>query len=971
MKTTKYPEKFTWQDYRVESPEERDRVIEALLRAMTPEEKFGLLSGAEEPKDKGKIGNAGYQWGVPRLGVPEAVMFDGPAGITGVVETTGLPQPTLLGCTWDDALAYAFGKVAGEECAACSGNFLLAPQVDVIRSPHFGRNKDMKSEDSYMAARMAVQETLGVQDGGAVATLKHFAAANASGPSPYRMPNQIVDEQTLHETYLRTFDAAIHEGKAGSVMNAYSKVNGKYCSANRGLLVDVLRDQWGYEGSVISDWGSVNEFTLNKGMDIEMPYPGFNSPDRIQKNIDRGRMDDARVDDAVRNVLRGMASVGLLGLVQLDADGEVMEEPDRKRPIQMEWHYDSDVADGMLERHAAVAAKIVREGIVLLKNENGALPLKKERVGSIALIGTGAVYPVCGQDQERSYGRLERMLSGKAALEELTGEPFPAHAGIDYVGVPIPADALWQDAACTKSGLIRSYGILDEDRDKVAEERGPGGAGGAFRGAILTDEDGEPVDTGLAHYFSAAQRQPRPEDKPAGTFCRYDKQIDFTCGTDENGRIVKNYRNAANGSAFTEEEIYTWKGFLKAPETGEYSLMLQCIGGQASFFIQTEDGWKLVGQNRMREGAQWPWDSTICTPEGMGITASKLNLEAGKAYPIVVHCRQCILDKDLQIRLAWRTPSIDTDNYRSAMDAAAKADTVIYFACDTVVGTGAKGGPHRDETDIGLSQEQTKLLLDTADAMKPDAKLIVVAQTANARAIGSWADRADAIVTTYMPGQEGSRVLAEILTGMTNPTGKLNQSWPARNEDTPLSDTPWHVAQRLVGVSDGDEVTLRMDEGIFTGYRWHDRYGVAPLFPFGHGLSYTRFAYSDVSVEAVDIGSDFGGTWTVRCKVTNTGEREGDEIVQLYLGRAEVPDSIQMAEKQLVGYVRLNSIAPGETKEAVMTIDPKMLCYWDSERPLQTRSDGTKDKWVRTSGQRAIYIGASSADIRLESVITV
>ena len=117
--------------------------------------------------------------------------------------------------------------------------------------------------------------------------------------------------------------------------------------------MDVLRDQWSYEGSVMSDWGSVNEFTLNKGMEIEMPYPGFNSADRIQKNIDKGRMDAARVDDAVRNVLRGMASIGLLGLVRLDEDGEVMEEPDRKRPIQMEWHYDSDVASGMLERHGA------------------------------------------------------------------------------------------------------------------------------------------------------------------------------------------------------------------------------------------------------------------------------------------------------------------------------------------------------------------------------------------------------------------------------------------------------------------------------------------------------------------------------------------------------------------------------------------------------------------------------------------
>lgn len=231
MNTTKYPAILTRRDLKKDAPEVLERKISALLRAMTTEEKLSLLGGAKEPEGKGKIGNAGYQWGIPRLGVPEVVMYDGPAGITGIVETTGLPCPALLGSTWDDSLAYAFGKIAATECAACSGNFLLAPQLDVIRSPHFYRNKDMKSEDSYLCARMGAAEVKGVQENGVVATVKHFTAANLFGDDLSHFPGQLVDEQTLHETYCRPFEAAVGAG-AGSVMNAYNKINGNFVSAN-------------------------------------------------------------------------------------------------------------------------------------------------------------------------------------------------------------------------------------------------------------------------------------------------------------------------------------------------------------------------------------------------------------------------------------------------------------------------------------------------------------------------------------------------------------------------------------------------------------------------------------------------------------------------------------------------------------------------------------------------------------------
>ncbi len=963
MSTTTYPEKFTKNDYKIDDPEVRDRKIGALIAAMTVDEKLSLLGGSKEPADKGKIGNAGYQWGVPRLGIPEVVMYDGPAGITGIVDTTGIPQPSLLGCTWDDEMAYTFGAIAASENAACSGNFLLAPQVDVIRSPHFSRNKDMKSEDSYQAARMGVAETKGAQDNKAVATIKHFAAANVFGSHFPLFPRSIVDEQTLHEVYLRPFEQCIHKGDAGSVMNAYNIINEAYMSANATLLEGVLRDQWGFKGSVMSDWGSVHEFTLNKGMDIEMPYPAFNDRGRIFKNIRRGRYDWDRIDESVRRVLYGMSTIGLLGLVELDEEGKVKEDPGHVHPIEMTWYYDEAVRAGLLEENAAKAADILREGIVLMKNDNKALPLAEEGLDDkTVLVGLGARYPICGEAQERSYGRLDRMLSGQEALRELTEKELPTYVGIDFVGKAIPTEALFTDETCTVNGVVRTYGILREDRDKEFVNGGPGGAGAAFMGVVTLDEDGEPVDTGLASYNDAGEVY--PEGYPLGQVACIDSRIDFTCGRDENGGIVKNYLNGIGGNAITDGGAYTWKGVLTVPEDGDYTLLLECIGGEGRFFIEIDGQWQVAGRSTMREWTQWPWDTIVCTPEGMGITARNFNLRKGEKYPILVFGRQGVKNKDLQIRAAWITPSERKADYDAAMEAVAGADTVVYFAADTFLG---KGMAHSfsKQVSIALAREQEDMLKDAISRRKPGGKFIVVLQTSNARAIGGWADEVDAIVNTYMPGQEGSRIIAEILLGRTNPSGKLSQTWPRRSEDTPLTDTPDHTLRRCTGyLAEGNDI-IEMSEGIFTGYRWNDRYGVEPMYPFGHGLSYTTYEYGNLEIE------ETGESFTVVLDVTNTGEVAGDEIVQVYLGRADVPEYIQMAEKQLAGYERVKGLAPGETRRVRIPIDGAMLSYWNPAEVLKEREDGTRDKWVRALGTRRVYVGASSRDIRLEGEICV
>ena len=246
-------------------------------------------------------------------------------------------------------------------------------------------------------------------------------------------------------------------------------------------------------------------------------------------------------------------------------------------------------------------------------------------------------------------------------------------------------------------------------------------------------------------------------------------------------------------------------------------------------------------------------------------------------------------------------------------------------------------------------------------AKRADAKLIVVLQIANAKAIGAWADQADAIVLTYMPGQEGGRALAKVLTGEVNPSGKLTQTFPRYPSDTPLTDTEAHIAERLTGTREDGETVIRMSEGIFTGYRWYDLENVEPLFPFGHGLSYTTFAYSDLTVE------NGAASFTV----TNTGDRTGDEIAEVYIGKATVPAHIQMPEKQLMGYARIEGIEPNESRRVTVSIDLDMLCCWDPKAAWRVHENGTKDKWIKPAGARTVYVDASSRDIRLIGTLNV
>ena len=970
----KYPKYIELSDLKKESDEILSRKVKALLEAMTEEEKLDLCHGHQNPEGM-QVANAGYLPGIARLGVPEIRMYDGPAGVTSVYETTGLPVQEMLASSWDPELAYRYGKVEGSENYAISGNTQLGSQYDVVRVPQFGRDKDMLGEDPFLVTSLAVPETKGIQDQGAVATLKHFGVASI-GTDMQNAADQLVDEQTLHEIVFPPFEAAAKEGRAGAFMCCYNKFNGAYSSANVYAQKKVLRDMWGYQGYVMSDWGANHGLTTAKGMDMEMPNGAYNSNERILKGIEKGRLDWDDVNAAAAHVLYGFGMAGYLSLVELDENGKVKEEKGRTEPIRMKDRYTDCVKAGLLNDNAKICLEIARKGAVLLKNENEVLPLRPDDYTndqSVAMIGLGAVKLLSGSGQERSYGRISRMKAPAQELKRLAGKDANvlSAVGLDFFGETIPAEAFWQDEAMTEHGLVRTYGVDESNAEispflamilakKEKEKEQPpedmaammGGGGKEFKGvASSDDEEDEPIDFipnlgsplvgGMAGYET-------------GSFCGVDEKIDFTVGTSD-GKINQNYKNAGDGTAFVKGSAYTWDSFLTVPENGEYTLILQAIGGNTVFRIKREDKYETIGSTELREGAQWPWGSLCATEEGMEIHGSNLYLEAGKAYPIRICANAVLKQKDLQIRLSWITPKKRKADWDEALEIAARAEKVVFFLTEDyhfpAMGEHVMfAGLGSNLPSMEIPADQMKLLRAVKDVMQPEAKLIIVHNNGQLYALGEAEEMADALLNVWFPGQEGGQAAAEILLGITNPSGKMPLTIPKKDSDTLVTDTQEHRERRYLGYWKDGKQYVDYYEGIFCGYRWSDQQDVKPLYSFGHGLSYTEFSYSDLAVDGR----------TVTLSVTNTGKASGTEIVQIYLGAGAVPEGIQMAKKQLCGFVRLEDLAPGEKRTVSVTIPDRAFCYWDPSKELILRADGTRDKWTETVGKREVFAGPSS-----------
>ncbi|MBJ7331287.1 MAG: glycoside hydrolase family 3 C-terminal domain-containing protein [Solirubrobacteraceae bacterium] len=360
-----------------------DARAQLLTAAMTQGEKLKLLGGI------GPGQHAGAMASVPRLGVPVAYLSDGPVGVR-QGRATQMPSPTALAASFDPALARLAGATIGDEARKKGNLGLLGPAADIMRVPYGGRSFESYGEDPHLASRMATAWIAGAQSAGVFATVKHYAINNQEGRDPTgklgaewtplglgaqgsrHWVNANVDERTMREIYLPSFEAAVRQSGVGSVMCAYNRINGPYACANRFLLADVLRHDWGFQGFVMSDWilgghpqDAVAQF--RNGLDVEMPLGFSYAPALLRPLLAFGTLRNAGLDEHVRRIMRTTIAYGILDDPPGVADDAAID----------------------VDAHADAAQAVEEGGITLLQN-SGVLPLEAGTVQKVAVLGPAA-----------------------------------------------------------------------------------------------------------------------------------------------------------------------------------------------------------------------------------------------------------------------------------------------------------------------------------------------------------------------------------------------------------------------------------------------------------------------------------------------------------------------------------------------------------------------------------------------------
>lgn len=355
---------------------EEEKRIDDFIRQLTLEEKIGMIHGDGLFRTKG----------VERLGIPPLVMSDGPMGVRNEFENrkwktignsddyvTYLPCNSALASTWNRNLAYEAGKVLGEEARGRGKDVILAPGINIKRSPLCGRNFEYMSEDPYLTGEMAVPLIRGIQTADVAACVKHFALNNQETERLWVEAE--ADERTLREIYLPAFEKAAKEGEAYSLMGAYNRYRGEHCCESKFLLNEVLRGEWGYDGTVISDWGAVHQTkeAAESGLDIEMSvtdnFDEYCMADPLKAAVRDGEVSQELIDRKVRNILRLMFRLHML--------------PSENASSRKSGTYNTS-------RHRDAVLQAARESVILLKNDGELLPLNARKVKKVLIIGDNA-----------------------------------------------------------------------------------------------------------------------------------------------------------------------------------------------------------------------------------------------------------------------------------------------------------------------------------------------------------------------------------------------------------------------------------------------------------------------------------------------------------------------------------------------------------------------------------------------------
>jgi len=766
---------------------------------------------------------------IERLGVPEYEWWNEALhGVARAGHATVFPQAIGLAATWDTELMSRVATAISDEARAkhhealrresrkrYEGLTFWSPNINIFRDPRWGRGMETFGEDPYLTGRLAVEFVKAMQGDHpdylkTVATPKHYAVH--SGPEPDRHSfDAVVSERDFRETYLPAFRTSIIDGGARSVMCAYNRVAGEPACGSNELQQEILRDEWGFDGYIVSDCGAIRDIYkyhkvvetpaeaaamgVARGTDLNCGRTYENLAEAVRS----GLVQEEQLDVSLKRLFRARFALGMF-------------DPPERNP----W---SSIPISVIDstEHQALALEAARKSMVLLKNEGGVLPLDRG-LDKIAVIGPNA----------NDVGVLLGNYNG------IPSDPVTPLRGI-------------RDAVSDHSEVIHAMGT------NLAENM-----------PALRVIPGERLSDLIAEYFSNPDFQGEP--------------------------ISTREEHTVNSGLWTEASIdgvpidrhgVRWSGVVAPAKSGTYQL-----GGRAhgTFRLFVDDS--VLVEFKCVDEACTDW--------------ATVEFEAGQEYAIRIEYRPHRYGAGIQ--LMWAEP--ESTLREEALQAAAEADAVILMLGlsprlegeqMSVEIPGFKGG---DRTDIALPAPQRELMEAIVATGKP---VVLVLLNGSALAVNWAADNVPAILEAWYPGQAAGTAIADVLFGDYNPAGRLPVTfYQSVDQIPPFSD--YDMDGRTYRYFDGDS-----------------------LFPFGHGLSYTSFAYSELELpKTVQAGADV----LLSVTVENTGSVAGEEVVQLYLTDLEASAPVPI--RSLVGVERI-FLQPGEQKRLSFAMTARQLSLIDAQ----------------------------------------
>ena len=802
------------------------------------------------------IGGTGFAIrAVPELGLPALQMSDGPFGVR---SNERFPSTTYavginLAASWDIDLAEKAGAGIGKDARARGIHFMLGPGVNIYRSALNGRNFEYFGEDPFLTSAIAVGYIKGMQSQGVSATIKHFLGNN----SEYLRhdSDSLIDERTLREIYLPSFEAAVKQAHVGAIMDSYNLINGEHATQNAYFNTEIARKEWGFDGIMMSDWVATYDgvAAANGGLDIEMPTGAFMNRRNLLPAVADGRVKQATIDEKIRRILQTAARFGWLDRPQSDLSISTYNEQNHQLALQA-----------------------AREGMVLLKNDGNVLPLDKQKIKTVLVVGPDAF-------------AAEPVGAGSARVI-----PFAAVSALQGISTLLgPSVNVFYEA-----GLPSVAAAADATKFVTQTKNGkPGLKLEVFRNAELS---GKPESTQIVHHLN----------EPGTTF------DDLVLDPESMEELF---------NAKPKPVSNRWSGYFVASETGLYEVVAQGWGEGGGYRLYVDD--KLLFDN---------WKLCKAFQEG-----TVLRLSAGPHKIVGETFVDSFVGGRLRIGIIEQSKLVSD----AAKQLATKVDAVIVAAGfdNDSEGEGA------DRT-FSLPFGQDELIREMSGANK---NTIVAITSGGNVDVTPWIEHVPGLIEMWYPGEQGGTALAEILFGVVNPSGHLPATFEKSWQDNPTHGNYY---------PDAGTVRVAYKEGIFVGYRGYEHNNVKPQFPFGFGLSYSTFKFSNLSVAPAEspamAPSGRAALYTVTFDVTNTGSRAGAEVAQVYVGEAK--PSVPRPAKELKGFSRVE-LAAGETKHVTIPLDARAFAFYDV----------VGKQWQADAGTFSVLVGDSSADTPLTASVSL